>query len=160
MNSRNVLPLFLLAFATGCASILGGGSSQSVILKPTPSNASFVVKSSSGLEMASGSGEQTVRLPRKNEYQVEIKAPGYQTKSVAISKGLNGWVWGNLIVGWIVGFGIDFISGAAYKLEPALISVSMEKASSEDFATAHILLYNAKGVLLKDIPTALVPLQQ
>lgn len=141
-----------------CASILGGGTSQNVNLRTAPSDASFVVKSSSGLEMASGTGDQSVRLPRKNEYQIEIRAPGYQSKNVAVTKSLNGWVWGNLVVGWVIGFAIDFIGGAAYKLEPSLVSVSLDKPSGNNSAaTAHIFLMNEKGELIREITTELVP---
>lgn len=141
-----------------CASILGGGTSQNVLLQTTPSGASFVVKSSSGIEMSSGTGNQTVRLPRKNEYQIEVRAPGYQSKNVAVTKSLNGWVWGNLVLGWVVGFAIDFIGGAAYKLEPSLVSVSLDKPSGDDgAATAHIYLKDEQGRLIREIQTQLLP---
>ena len=51
--------------------------------------------------MASGATPQTIKLPRKNEYQIEFKVPGYNSQSVPLTKGLNGWVWGNLLIGWI-----------------------------------------------------------
>lgn len=155
---RLAIPLCSTILLTACASILGGGTSQSVNLKTTPSDASFVVKSSSGIEMSSGSGDQSVRLPRKNEYQIELRAPGYQNKNVAITKSLNGWVWGNLLVGWVVGFAIDFIGGAAYKLEPSLVSVSLDKPRGDDAAaTAHIYLKDEKGRLIREITTELLP---
>jgi hypothetical protein len=54
--------------------------------------ATFAVKSSSGIVMSQGKGPQTIRLPRRNEYQIEVAAPGYQGQSLALTKGLNGWV--------------------------------------------------------------------
>ena len=76
-NVRTTLTLCTTLLLSACASILGGGTSQNVNLQTTPSDASFVVKSSSGIEMSSGSGNQSVRLLRKNEYQIEVRAPGY-----------------------------------------------------------------------------------
>ena len=155
---RTTLALTSLLTLPACASILGGGTSQSINLQATPSDASFVVKSSSGIEMSSGSGNQSVRLPRKNEYQIELRAPGYQSKNVAITKSLNGWVWGNLVVGWVVGFAIDFIGGAAYKLEPSLVSVSLDKPRGDDgAATAHIYLMDDKGRLIREVRTEMLP---
>ncbi len=155
---RTALALTSLLTLPACASILGGGTSQSVNLQSTPSDASFVVKSSSGIEMSSGSGNQSVRLPRKNEYQIEVRAPGYQSKNVAITKSLNGWVWGNLVVGWVIGFAIDFIGGAAYKLEPSLVSVSLDKSRGDDAAaTAHSYLRDEKGKVIREVTTELVP---
>ena len=100
-RSGVALALVLLA---GCATILGGGSSQSVAVQATPPGATFTIKASSGIQMASGAVPQTVRLPRKNEYQLEFTAPGFQAQSVALTRGTNGWIFGNLVVGWIVGF--------------------------------------------------------
>lgn len=155
---RTALALTSLLSISACASILGGGTSQNVNLLTTPSDASFVVKSSSGIEMSSGTGNQSVRLPRKNEYQIEVRAPGYQSKNVAVTKSLNGWVWGNFLIGWVVGFAIDFIGGAAYKLEPSLVSVSLDKPRGDDAAaTAHIYLMDEKGRLIREITTEMVP---
>ena len=122
----------LLAFIgtlAGCATIVGGGPSQSVTLNSTPQGAAFTIKSSSGLQMAAGNAPQTLRLPRKNEYQVDFTVPGYQPQSVAITKGTNGWIWGNLVIGWIVGFIVDFATGSAYKLEPSQIQIALVKVA-------------------------------
>jgi hypothetical protein len=115
----------------GCATILGGGSSQAVGIASDPTGAHFTIKSSSGLQMASGNAPQTVRLPRRNEYQIEFSVAGFQPQTLALSKGTNGWIWGNLIIGWIVGFVVDFATGSAYKLEPAQVQVTLVKQEDE-----------------------------
>lgn len=94
----------VLILTSGCATILGGGPSQSVSVAAEPSGTSFVVKSSSGLQMAAGTAPQIILLPRRNEYQVEFTVPGYQPQSVVLTRGVNGWIWGTLVIGWIVGF--------------------------------------------------------
>ena len=53
--------------------------------------------------------------------------PGYRTQAVALTKGVNGWVFGNFLIGWIPGLIIDFVTGSASKLEPSMVSVSLEK---------------------------------
>jgi hypothetical protein len=113
--------------ASACATIAGGGTSQGVSISSEPSGAAFAVKSSSGIQMASGTTPQIVKLPRKNEYQIEFSVPGYRSQSVALTKGLNGWVWGNLIIGWVPGFIVDFASGSANKLEPSLVQVTLQR---------------------------------
>jgi hypothetical protein len=122
---RSAAPLLLLIALPGCATLVGGGPSQPVSLNSTPAGASFTVKSSSGIQMAAGTTPQTLRLPRKNEYQIDFTVPGYKTQSVALTKGTNGWIWGNLLIGWIVGFIVDFATGSAYKLEPSQVQVSL-----------------------------------
>jgi hypothetical protein len=120
-----------LAFATSaCATLVGGGTKQAVGISSDPSGASFAVKSSSGLQMAVGKTPQTISLPRKNEYQIEFSVPGYRTQSMALTKALNGWVFGNLIIGWIPGLIIDFATGSASKLEPSQVQIALERGAA------------------------------
>ena len=135
----------------GCASMFGGGSNQPVTVSSEPSGAHFVVKSSSGIQMADGITPQTIRLPRKNEYQIEVTMEGYKPRTLALSRGTNGWIWANLFLGGIFGLIIDFSTGAGYKLEPALVSVTLETVLLDDgtsatFAVARLL--SPKGRVL------------
>lgn len=133
-TSRRILTALVLAqvlAVSGCATILGGGTSQPVSFTSDPNAANFTVKSSSGLQMASGRAPQTLTLPRRNEYQIEFAVPGYESQSVALTKGVNGWVWGNLLIGWFVGFAVDFMTGAAYKLEPATVQVALVRQADD-----------------------------
>jgi len=161
MVSRHAVTLSaLLLTLSGCATIVGGGSAQPVAIRSTPTSASFTVTSSSGLQMAQGTAPQTIRLPRKNEYQIEFTAPGFQPQKVVLSRGTNGWIWGNLIVGWIVGFAIDFASGSAYKLEPALVDISLVEsrtASGAEQTNAVVRLLDGKGRVISETEVPLVP---
>lgn len=151
------VPLFL---ATGCATILGGGSSQAVSIRSTPESARFTVRAASGLELAQGQTPQVVSLPRKNEYQLEFTAPGYQTQKIALTKGTNGWIFGNLLIGWIVGFAVDFATGSAYKLEPAMVDISLVKTAGADGteAAALVKLHDVKGRLIRELTVPLTPI--
>lgn len=124
---------------SGCATIVGGGSHQPVSLGSTPASASYSILSSSGLEMAQGVAPATVSLPRKNEYQIQVSMDGYRPQSTALTRGINGWIWGNLLVGWLLGFGIDFLTGSAYKLEPSFVQVTLELVEDETFAVIRLL---------------------
>jgi hypothetical protein len=118
------------------------------------------VKSSSGLQAAAGNAPQGIRLARKNEYQVEFTAPGFQPQTVALAKGINGWIWGNLVVGWILGFGIDFISGSAYKLEPSVVTVTLAKALDDagvEQTFGVVRQLDEQGKLLREDRVQLVP---
>lgn len=131
---RKVRLFFLSAVvvsATACATLVGGGSSQGVSVSSEPSGASFTVKSASGMQMASGTTPQMISLPRKNEYSIEFAVPGYRSQSVALTKGVNGWVFGNFIIGWIPGLIIDFVTGSANKLEPAMVQVALQRGVAE-----------------------------
>lgn len=120
----------IIVSATGCATLVGGGSNQPVSINSEPAGASFAIKSSSGIQMASGQTPQSVVLPRKNEYQIEFTVPGYRTQSVPLTKGVNGWVWGNFLIGWLPGLIIDFATGSANKLEPAVVQVALARGTA------------------------------
>ena len=136
---KALLLVSFLFLATGCATIVGGGTSQPVSFQSAPESATFTVQAASGLEIAQGTTPSTVSLPRSNEYQVRIDLEGYQPQTVALTRGINGWIWGNLFVGWILGFGIDFLTGSAYKLEPASIQVGLQQMGEELYAVVQFL---------------------
>jgi hypothetical protein len=139
---------------SGCATLLGGGSNQAVTIEATPSEARYAIKSSSGIQMSAGDVPTSVRLPRKNEYQIDISLDGYETRTVAITRGTNGWIWGNLVFGWIVGFIVDFATGSAYKLEPELVNVTLERGSD---VVAVVRLFNADRELIGEHRVKMVP---
>jgi hypothetical protein len=150
-------PAIVLAFAiltSGCAAILGGGSSQPVSIEGTPPAARYTIRSSSGIQMASGTIPSSVSLPRKNEYQIDISLDGYETQTVALSRGTNGWIWGNLVFGWILGFIVDFATGAAYKLQPAVVNVALVQGEE---MVAVVRFYNKDHKLLGTERLTLVP---
>lgn len=153
--ARTVMVLCLALVLPSCATIAGGGSNQAVTVQSTPAPASFTIQSSSGIQMAQGTTPTTVRLPRKNEYQIQITMPGYHPQTAVLTKGINGWIWGNLFVGWLVGFIVDFASGSAYKLEPSLVQVSLAQADDETYAI--IRIYNAEKRLLEEKRLLMVP---
>jgi hypothetical protein len=53
---------------------------------------------------------------------------GYQTAEAYIQKGFNGWVLGNLVCGGLIGIIIDYSNGAAYKLEPDMVQLTLVQA--------------------------------
>lgn len=113
--------------ATGCATILSG-TSDNITIQSTPSSATYSVKTMKyENEVASGATPATINLSRKNEYKVTIKVSGYKEKIVPIYQEFNGWAICNL--GGILGWGIDYLTGAIYKLAPQQINVTLETAS-------------------------------
>jgi len=159
LRKRSFAAVLLLIGASGCATLFGGGSSQPINLTSDPASASYVVKSSSGLQMAQGKTPNTIQLPRKNEYQLEITAPGYQPQTMVLTKGVNGWVWVNLLGPSLFGLAIDFVSGSGWKLEPALVNVSLQKGNGDDAdgMYSRITMQDAKGHVLNERVTRLVP---
>lgn len=115
----------------GCATIFEG-TNQDVSINSTPEKANFVVKTLGGFEVAGGTTPGVVKLAKKNQYSVTVKLPGYNDATVAITQSLQGWFWGNLICGGVVGMVIDAVDGAMWDLEPNQIMVSLVTASVDN----------------------------
>ena len=51
---------------------------------------------------------------------------------MALTQGINGWFWANLLFGGVVGMVIDGVDGAMHKLEPAIVSISLQKGQDDE----------------------------
>ncbi|MBL9032751.1 MAG: PEGA domain-containing protein [Phycisphaerae bacterium] len=101
-----------LAGAGGCATIISG-THEDVVVQSDPSGARVSVL---------GRGEHTtpatIRLPRNESFVVTLSHPGYRSEQVFVDSGLNPWIFGNIILGGLVGIVVDLVSGGAMDLEP------------------------------------------
>lgn len=137
MTKRRLPPPSLLAgailaiAATGCASIVHG-TKQEVKITSTPAQAEIIIRTSPGdVEAYRGATPTSVKLPRKNSYQVIVKMGGYQDGRAFIdNSAIDGWFFGNLACGGILGLIIDYSNGAGKKLEPDEINVTLATAQT------------------------------
>ena len=125
---RNVVSLFLLgllmclsSLTTGCATIFHG-SSQTISLSTDPPDA---------LVRAGGntykSPAQAI-LRRDADYIITAEKDGFETSQGTITHSVH-WptFLGNIIFGGLIGWAIDFSSGAAYKLEPENLIIPLKQ---------------------------------
>ena len=115
MKKFAVAIVILLA---GCASLISG-STQPIMLNSQPAGAKAQVDGTTVFTPA------TIHLERKNNHTVIFSQTGYETQQVKITKSMNGWVLANILLGGIPGIVIDLITGAAAKLEPDSITVTL-----------------------------------
>jgi hypothetical protein len=137
----------------GCATMISS-SYQNVAINSNPPKAQVRVETVGGVEVASGETPLSVKLKRKDEYVVIVKMTGYRENRINISKEINPYVAGNLVtpvvlgggvllfglagifllpaagVSGLVGFIMDFTSGAAWNLTPERIEVTLQRASN------------------------------
>lgn len=97
---------------TSCASIMHG-TRQTVGISSNPSNAEVWVDN-----QYIGCSPTIVELTRKDNHFVTIKLTGYQPYEVTLTRGVSGWVFGNVIFGGVIGLAVDAISGGLYELTP------------------------------------------
>jgi len=71
-----------------------------------------------------------IKLSKKYEYMVTISAQGYKQIKVPVTQdGIEGMFFLNFVCGGLIGFVVDYVDGAMYKMEPESISVTLQVAS-------------------------------
>lgn len=123
LTQRRILRVFLSVMMllpwTGCASIVCGGT-QEIHFSSTPSGAKVFVDG-----MPRGQAPSLVSLARNTSHTVRFTLEGYDDSHALLTRKINGWVWGNIIFGWLIGFIIDTATGAASELTPSTVHVNM-----------------------------------
>lgn len=138
-STFRLLALIICFFlTTGCATIVKG-TTQGVPVSSDPSGADILVDG-----MLVGTTPTDIELKRKRDHLIVIEKKGYAPKSVAVVKNVGGAVWGNILAGGLIGWGVDATSGAQNNLSPKTIYVKLEPedagsqslAASQDSALA------------------------
>ena len=159
MNTRLIACLLLVAvfvtFGTGCASILGGGGRKTVNVSTTPENANFTITDEKGEVVHQGRTPELVDLKSgkvygRKSYTVTFSSDTYPEREVVLKSKINGWYFGNIVFGGLIGLLIvDPATGAMWTL-PAELDVNL--SSAPEVAT---LPLNDRGIRIvskDDIP--------
>lgn len=123
---RNIYPLLIAVLCctafSSCASIIHG-TRQKVTVTSLPEGATV------------SDGERTFTTPcvlnlkRNKDHMLTISKPGYQTETAQLTHVISGAVAGNIIAGGPIGWGVDAISGAQWRLVPDALSVRLNPVS-------------------------------
>ena len=119
-----------LILASGCATIVKG-TTQQIPITSDPLAADIVVDGN-----LVGQTPTSVSLKRKNDHLLTIQKTGYQPKAVAVVRNVGGAVWGNIVAGGLIGWGVDAVSGAQFNLVPVTVSVKLEPQGAAVPATS------------------------
>jgi hypothetical protein len=123
---------------SGCASVVSG-MHQNVQITSQPDAASVKVEQlhmTNNIVIWEGKTPAEVKLSRRGSYLVTVSQPGYQNAQISVAdNGLNGWVFGNILIGGLIGVTIDLISGAVNHLEPGTIHVNWADTNSPPTVT-------------------------
>ncbi|MBL7252361.1 hypothetical protein [Alloalcanivorax marinus] len=112
---------------SGCASIVSD-SSYPVSIQSSPDRAEYVITDiHDGKRVAAGTTPDTVTLRAKHgffssaRYQVSFEKEGYQGTISPLDANLDGWYFGNILIGGLLGILIvDPATGAMWKLDDSL----------------------------------------
>lgn len=157
MNIKTAVFFTLSAtLLTGCASIISQ-SNWAVAIKSTPDTANFSITNQNGDKIHSGTTPATVNLASGagyfdgEKYTLSFSKPGFQDTTATLDTSLNGWYFGNLVFGGILGIlVIDPATGAMFKLPPEFSAVLPAKLSSLENSASDISVLS-----LNDVPEEL-----
>ena len=111
-----------LAILSGCASIVSD-SQYPVSVITTPAGATFEVRNRAGNVIHSGTTPGSVTLKscagyfKGETYTIAFRKEGFADQQTTLNSSLDGWYWGNIIFGGLIGMlAVDPATGAMYKL--------------------------------------------
>lgn len=123
---RAVAVLALAGSAAACATVTRG-SNTAWEVQTTPSGAR--VATSNG--MFCDSTPCAIKMPRKSQFTATITKPGYKEAKVSVTNKVSGaggaGMAGNVLLGGVIGAGVDVASGAMLDLTPNPAVVVLEK---------------------------------
>lgn len=139
---RTILAAATAALLSGCASIFVGGS-QSVLIQSEPAGAAVTVTNRAGQQVHSGSTPLTVSLSRgtsyfvSEQYTLRFQKDGHAPKEIVITGRVNGWYFGNLLIGGVIGMVVvDPLTGAMFTLQPPEATAVLDVAPASPAASA------------------------
>ncbi|WP_158825438.1 PEGA domain-containing protein [Mucilaginibacter lacusdianchii] len=136
IKSFSRISCVLMAIAvlnSSCATIFGR-SNYSVAINSNPVGSSITITDKKGVTVYQGNTPATVKLKSssgyfaKGQYQVKFHMNGYEDRVVTLNSKLNGWYFGNILLGGLIGMLIiDPASGAMYKINDLAVNESLQQ---------------------------------
>jgi hypothetical protein len=160
MNGNRIVVGFSVicaVLATGCASIVSK-SKWPVTFRSNPGGAELIVRDAQGQEVHRGTTPATVTLKSAKgyfqaaSYEFEVRMPGYEPVIGKVSGEINGWFFGNVVFGGLIGFlVVDPLTGAAFRLpKETVVDLLPVKAAAGDANEPSLYL-----IALNDVPDEL-----
>jgi hypothetical protein len=112
-----------LSLQAGCATIISGRH-QDVQVISSPSGA----KACTSGQCITTPGNLTLR--RDTNHVILVEKDGYISETIMLTSGVGPSVAGNIILGGLIGGGIDAATGALYKLYPETVNVALRQTGS------------------------------
>lgn len=155
MNKHNVrfalIPVAFALLLNGCASIISD-SKYPVSVSSSPMGANFEISNREGKVIHSGTTPGSVTLSsgagyfKGETYSIAFRKDGFADKQTTLNTSLDGWYWGNLVFGGVLGMLIiDPATGAMYKL-PEATAATLAPITAELKATDGLTLMTVDQV--------------
>ncbi|MBD2547858.1 hypothetical protein [Planktothricoides raciborskii] len=116
------------ALLVGCASIVSGPSWLEMETNPANVDVTLV-----GVENGSEKKLVTpfkVELDRSTDYRLTVETENYRSEEIYIDRKINGWFWGNILLGGPLGMVIDYATDSMWKHNQSLIALDLTSLST------------------------------
>jgi hypothetical protein len=138
-NTRLALRATLLAcaaFSLGACATVTRGSHQAWTVETTPGGAA----AKTNIGFACDATPCTWKMERKKEFDITITKPGFKPYTTHITNQIGGKggaaLAGNVLVGGLIGIGVDAATGASKDLTPNPLKVTLEPETTTADAAA------------------------
>lgn len=112
---RNILYFVAIAgtiVCAGCATAINGAN-ENIKIESIPPGANVSID-----DINRGETPLEIELARGKLHRICFKKDGYVEATVLTTNTLNGWIFGNILFGGLIGIAVDISSGAAKNIEP------------------------------------------
>ena len=135
MKCKLLLAALSFVMVTGCSSIVSK-SEYSVAVNSTPDGANFTITDRAGQKVHSGITPSSITLKSSAGYfkgetfTIALNKEGFAQKTYTLNSSVDGWYWGNILFGGLIGMLIvDPATGAMYNL-PDRVDISLDRSSA------------------------------
>ncbi len=130
ITKSNCAALLIAALTSSCATVTRG-TSEDVVINYGPSDA----KVTTTLNHKCNGSPCVVKVPRKESFGVTVSKPGFESQTVHVgtkvsNKGAAGLA-GNVLVGGIIGIGVDAATGASKDHYPNPVNIELSSNGSK-----------------------------
>ena len=105
----------------GCATIMQG-SKQSIPVSGSPAGATVILNG-----QIMGSTPLILKVARKEDHTLTIEKEGYEPTEIELKRRFSVLFIGNILIGGLVGMGVDAATGAMYDITPDTIQVNLRQ---------------------------------
>ena len=152
MNKLRLVGCIAASFTLASCATVVRGTTEDVVIQYQPADAQV----STSLNHTCSSNPCTVKVSRKESFSVTVSKPGYESKTVHVGTKVSGkgaaGVAGNVLLGGVVGVGVDVATGAGLDHHPNPVIVNLEPSGSN--STVEPKLSPAKKPKKRDTPTS------
>lgn len=105
----------LICLLASCATIVSG-KYQTVTFNSEPQGAKVIVNG-----RTLGTTPLTLPLEKASNQTLSFEKEGYNTVTLPLTTTLNGWFWGNIVLGGLLGSTTDGLTGAVHEYSPSAL---------------------------------------